>query len=77
MLILQILYFALQDKGRILGETAKQYSDGSIPIENPREEAAEIMMELKRNLVVDWAKDLSDLVKLSASLYNLTLSSRR
>ena len=35
------------------------------------------MMELKRNLVVDWAKDLSDLVKLSASLYNLTLSSRR
>ena len=56
---------------------AKDYLDGSITIENPREEMAEILKTLKATLVVDWGKDVSDLIKLSAAQYNATLASRR
>ena len=51
---------------------AKEYLDGSITIENPREEMAEILKTLKATLVVDWGKDVSDLIKLSAAQYNAT-----
>ena len=56
---------------------AKEYLDGSITIDNPREEMAEILKTLKAILVVDWGKDVSDLIKLSAAQYNATLASRR
>ena len=56
---------------------SKQYKDATLEIPDPRDEAADIFKALKATLVVDWAKDLSDLTRLSASLYNSTLSSRR
>ena len=74
MLYPLILYV---DKSKDLVETAKQYRDGKIVIDNTRDEAAEIFTELRNTLMNSWTKDLADQVNITASIFNnLTLQRR-
>ena len=66
-----------EERGDQLKETAAKFRDGSIAVENPREEAAAILMAMKDTLKVDWAKDMTDLARIVASLYNSMLGMRR
>ena len=68
---------SLPEKGDHLVNTAKQYRDGSIAVENPREEAAEIFTMVRDTMVNSWAKDLADQVKVAAAMYNGLLMQRR
>ena len=56
---------------------SKQYKNGKVAIEDPRLEAAEIFDALRASMVVGWAKDMTELTKLSANLYNNFLLMRR
>ena len=67
----------LQAKCKDLETTAKEYRDGSVQIEDPREEAAQIFEALRDTLMGTWAPDLSDLTKITAAQYNSMLLSRR
>ena len=57
--------------------TAKQYRDGNVEIENPREEAADIFLTLKDTFMGPWTRDLAEQVKVAASTYNSLMLQRR
>ena len=67
----------LLGKCKDLLDTAKEYRDGAVQIEDPREEAAQIFEALRDTLMTMWAPDLSDLTKITAAQYNSMLLSRR
>ena len=46
-------------------------------MDDPREEAARILSSMKESLIGDWAKDMMDLTRLTAHLYNNMLLMRR
>ena len=73
------MYVILHPLGKCkdLADTAKEYRDGSVLIEDPREEAAQIFEALRDTLMSTWAPDLSDLTKITAAQYNSMLLSRR
>ena len=65
------------EKAKDLADTAREYRDSSIEIEDPRAEAADIFDELKNSLLNIWGKDLADQIKMNAAQYNSMLLSRR
>ena len=65
------------EKAKDLADTAKEYRDASIEIEDPRAEAADIFDELKNSLLNVWGKDMADQIKMNASQYNSMLLARR
>ena len=65
------------EKGKELGKAVSRFRDPATPMENPREEAAKLLEGMKATLHVDWAKDLTDLVKIDAALYNKIIQIRR
>ena len=65
------------EKGKELGKAVSRFRDPATPMENPREEAAKILEGMKATLHVEWAKDLTDLVKIDAALYNKIIQIRR
>ena len=67
----------IQDECDVLGTTAKDYRNPSIEISDPRLEAALILEILKERLMNDWAKVVSDQVKIIGRLFNNLLSLRR
>ena len=66
-----------EDKVAQLKETAEKFRDGSVAIDDPREEAAAILSSLKETLAVTWGKDMTDLARVTASLYSTMLGMRR
>ena len=65
------------DKAKNLQDTAREYRDGSVAIEDPRTEAAEIFSALGSSLLNGVGKDLAELTKINAAQYNNMLLSRR
>ena len=65
------------ERGQMLDAKIKLFRDEAQVINNPREEAAELLESLRSDLMVAWAKDVSDLVKLAGGLYNQTMQLRR
>ena len=65
------------EKAKDLDDTAREYRDSSIEIEDPRAEAADIFDELKKSLLNIWGKDLADKIKMNIAQYNSMLLFRR
>ena len=70
-------YFPFIDKADQLETAAKEYKDGSVPIAEPRDEAAQIFTGLQSTIRDGWGKDLADLARLTAHQYNGILKMRR
>ena len=66
-----------QEKADELKKAAAHFRDGSTSIEDPREEAATALINMKDSLMVSWAKDMTDLARLVAYLHNNMLLMRR
>ena len=67
----------MEEKAKVLTNTAKQYKDGEVPIANPREEAGEIMLAVKSSIMDVWSKDMAELAKLAGAMYNNMMLMRR
>ena len=65
------------EQAKNLSECAKQYKDGSVAIENPCEEAADIFLAVRDIMAKARGKDLADQTKVSAAAYNQLLLMRR
>ena len=53
-----------QEKADELKKAAAHFRDGSTSIEDPREEAATALINMKDSLMVSWAKNMTDLACL-------------
>ena len=67
----------LQDECECLANTAKEYRDPELIIADPRNEMADILDAIRQKLMTDWAKIISDSVKMTAWQYNQILMMRR
>ena len=67
----------LQDECEKLSATAKDYRDPSVAISDPRVEMAEILDAIKKKMMAEWAKILSDAVKMNAWQFTQILLLRR
>jgi len=67
----------VQDECDNLLQTAKDYRDPNVSIEDPRNEAAMIMDVIRDRLINDWAKVMADQVKMLAWIFNQLLVTRR
>ena len=65
------------EKAQDLEDMAAQFRDGAIPMGDPREEAALVLLSMRDKLIKAWSNDLADAAKLNGSLYNTMLSMRR
>ena len=67
----------IQDKSDELGNAISDFENPDIVIENPREEASQILKYLRQSLMDHWAKDLSDVTKIAGATFSRTLIMRR
>ena len=65
------------EKAKDLTAAASQFRDGSFPMTDPRQEAAEVLLSMASTLTKDWSNDLADASKLNGSLFNTMLAMRR
>ena len=56
------IFVSFDDKAKQLRDAAERFRDGSVAMEDPREEAACTLASMKDSLVKDWGKDLTDLI---------------
>ena len=69
------MYNSLEKKKDLI-KAATQFRDGSLPLADPREDAAEVLTSLSNSLDM-WSKDIGDVTKMSGSQYNTMLAMRR
>ena len=67
----------LEDECESLANTAKEYRDPELIIADPRNEMVDILDAIRQKLMTDWAKIISDSVKMTAWQYNQILMMRR
>ena len=60
----------MEDKARVLEETAQQYKDGAVIIETPREEAADIMLSIQSSIMGTYVKDMVEVLRVSGAMFN-------
>ena len=65
------------DKCDELTNVVKDFDDPAVDVENPRYEVSKILKYLKKTLMDSWAKDLSDITKVSGATYSRLLMMRR
>ena len=71
------LLLKIQDKSDEMATVVKDFNDGDLPIENPREEAGQILRLLRKSMMDLWAKELSDITKTAGATFSRLMMMRR
>ena len=66
-----------ENRARALKAAAADFKDASHVMDNPREEAAGVLTSMKDTLITSWAKDATELARLTAAMHCCMLQMRR